>query len=302
MYPKSKLFRTQIVLQLFLIAIVYWFSFDLTFQAIFCGVLLSTVGIPHGANDHLYRSDMSIHGMIKFLGVYLGMMLLYVIAWYFVPLMALILFFAISFHHFGQSNFENESTTYLPSWLWGMWVLVLPVLLHLKEATAIFEQMLFSNQVNVLSVVHDQSMVIGFNWPFIVVMLLGTLYLISLFIFERKNSMLYTIQFAVITLWYVFTPLLSGFIVVFCLWHALQSLQHQAITFQQTAGGTLMQFIGSMLPFSLVALFSFGVYLYFRDFKLGEAFILLSIITLPHVLIMHRLYHKTNNPMSIETN
>ncbi|MCX8490837.1 MAG: hypothetical protein ORN54_07200, partial [Cyclobacteriaceae bacterium] len=101
-------------------------------------------------------------------------------------------------------------------------------------------------------------------------------------------------QFVLITVWYLITPLLSGFIIFFCLWHALQSMRHQATYFKQSVGGTLPEFLRAMLPFSLLALVSFAVYVYFRGFQITEAFILLSMITLPHVLVMHRLYHQTS--------
>jgi Brp/Blh family beta-carotene 15,15'-monooxygenase len=294
MYCQSKLFQTQIALQLILIVIVYLFSFAADVQAIFCGILLCTVGIPHGSNDHLYRPDKSNFGMLKFLGVYLGTMFLYLGLWWIAPLLALILFFVISFHHFGQSNFENDSINYLPSWLWGIWVLVFPVLLHWNEASGIFQQMLSSNSLFTPSSFVDQSAIADFNWPLWVMISLAMLYLLSLIIYERRNIIHYSGQFILITIWYLVTPLLSGFIIFFCLWHALQSMRHQAMYFKQSAGGTLMEFLKAMLPFSLLALISFAVYVYFRGFQIAEAFILLSMITLPHVLVMHQLYHKTS--------
>ncbi|MFN6089587.1 MAG: Brp/Blh family beta-carotene 15,15'-dioxygenase [Cyclobacteriaceae bacterium] len=277
-----------------LIVIVYLFSFAADVQAIFCGILLCTVGIPHGSNDHLYRPDKSNFGMLKFLGVYLGTMFLYLGLWWIAPLLALILFFVISFHHFGQSNFENDSINYLPSWLWGIWVLVFPVLLHWNEASGIFQQMLSSNSLFTPSSFVDQSAIADFNWPLWVMISLAMLYLLSLIIYGRRNIIHYSGQFILITIWYLVTPLLSGFIIFFCLWHALQSMRHQAMYFKQSAGGTLMEFLKAMLPFSLLALISFAVYVYFRGFQIAEAFILLSMITLPHVLVMHQLYHKTS--------
>jgi Brp/Blh family beta-carotene 15,15'-monooxygenase len=232
--------------------------------------------------------------MLKFLGVYLGTMFLYLGLWWIAPLLALILFFVISFHHFGQSNFENDSINYLPSWLWGIWVLVFPVLLHWNEASGIFQQMLSSNSLFTPSSFVDQSAIADFNWPLWVMISLAMLYLLSLIIYERRNIIHYSGQFILITIWYLVTPLLSGFIIFFCLWHALQSMRHQAMYFKQSAGGTLMEFLKAMLPFSLLALVSFAVYVYFRGFQIAEAFILLSMITLPHVLVMHRLYHKTS--------
>jgi beta-carotene 15,15'-dioxygenase len=294
MYIRSNLFLSQIAVQLLLMAVFFFFRVELEYQAIFCGILLCTVGIPHGANDYLYRPDKSLMGILKFLGIYLGMILLYVGLWWMAPLFALILFFIISFHHFGQSNFENESTKHLPSWLWGIWILALPALLHFNEAMGIFKQMISSEIEPTPSPSYHQMQTIDFNRQLILIAALGTLYLISLVLYERENIVRYLIQFIIVSLWYFFTPLLSGFIIVFCLWHALQSLQHQAIYFKQSTKGTVLQFTKAMMPLSLIALISFGVYVYFREFKIAEAFILLSLITLPHVLVMHRLYHETN--------
>lgn len=302
MYTHSKLFQIQIALQLVLVAIVYWFSVAVDVQAVVCGILLCTVGIPHGSNDYLYRPDRSRMGMVKFLSYYLGTMALYLGLWWIAPVLALILFFVISFHHFGQSDFENDSIKYLPSWLWGIWVLVFPVLLHWQEATGIFEQMLLSNKVFNPSYFAEASAIADFNWPIMLMILLGVSYLVSLIIYERKNFVHYLVQFSLVTLWYFMTPLLFGFIIFFCLWHSLQSMSHQAFYFKQSANGSLPTFIKAMLPFSLLALLSFGVYVYFRGFQLAEAFILLSMITLPHVLVMHRLYHQTKELTSTERN
>ena len=289
MYTQSKLFKAQIVLQLVLIAVVALIAFDVKVQAIFCGVLLCTVGIPHGSNDYLYRSDKSAKGVMKFLGAYLGTMLVYLVLWWIAPLWALLLFFVISFHHFGQSNFENESLKYAPSWLWGIWILALPVLLHVEESVVIFQQMLSSSSNTTISSTSINNSI----WPFVLLAILGTAYIISLFVLERKNSLLYFVQFIVVTTWYFLTPLLAGFIIAFCLWHSLQSIQHQALYFKEKAGQSLIQFSLAMFPFSLMALISFGMYVYFRGFNIAEAFVLLSIITLPHVAVMHQLYHRT---------
>jgi|GEM_PF-6684237 len=59
-------------------------------------------------------------------------------------------------------------------------------------------------------------------------------------------------------------------------------------------------FIGPTMPstnlhfdFTIVGGRRIGAYVYFHGFVIAEAFILLSLITLPHVLVMHRLYNET---------
>ncbi len=293
-YINSKLFQIQIIIQLIFIGIFYFIEIDFNAQAVICGILLCTVGIPHGSNDYLYRSNVSSNGLLKFLFTYILMMAIYGITWWLLPFLALLIFFFISIHHFGQSNFENSTVFYLPSILWGTWVLLLPVLIHSDEAILIFKQMLSLNdtKLNLIEYPFNTS----FN-PILISVLMGfsILYFLSLKYFENKNILKYFIQFTVVTTWYLLTPLLFGFIIFFCLWHSLQSLKHQSEYYIKLTQNKIGDFIFKMVPFSLIALGFFAVYIYFRGFILSEAFILLSIITFPHVLIMDSLYKKAGN-------
>lgn len=289
-YVYSTLFQVQWLLQVLLIVLFCLSDWASTTQAVLCGVLLCNVGIPHGANDHLYRQNTTRIGLLRFLGIYLGSMGAYLAVWGSVPALALLFFFAISFHHFGQSNFENSSVWYLPSLLWGAWVLGFPVLLHWDEAMGIFRTMVGG----------------GISWGkspsglpqlyrWLMALFLALFYLSALWRLEREQWMRYLWQWVVVSSWYWLTPLLFGFIVVFCVWHSLQSLQHQLYHFQSSGGGSRRRFFLGLLPFGLLALAGFGVYVYFRGFAVDEAFVLLSLITLPHVVVMHRLYGDTHH-------
>ena len=288
-YISSKLFSIQMILQLIMLILFCFFAFGANLQAISAGILLCIIGIPHGANDHLYRRDQTWFGMAKFLGVYLGIICAYIVLWYFIPLAALVLFFAVSFHHFGQSNFENERVWYLPSVLWGIILLTFPVILHFEEALLIFKSMIGQGNFNQL-IFKVEPFNLD-NWQIATLGLLSFIYLISILIYQKENFFKYLFQHILISLWYFFTPLLFGFIVVFCLWHALQSTQHQVNFYTSFYKKLSKEFFVAMLPFSLISLSAFGLYLYFFEFSIGQSFILLSLITLPHVLVMHKLYN-----------
>ena len=108
----------------------------------FAVLSLVLVGVPHGGNDFFYRPDKSLKGSLRFLGLYLGSMALYLGLWQWAPAIALLLFLAISMHHFGQSNF-NASKWYVPeSLLWGAWLLGFPLVRHFSEATSLFSEMM----------------------------------------------------------------------------------------------------------------------------------------------------------------
>jgi Brp/Blh family beta-carotene 15,15'-monooxygenase len=286
-YINSKLFLAQAVIQIALIIWVLFFTVDLATQAILSGIFLCIVGIPHGSNDYLYREDRTTWGLIKFLASYLGIIALYALLWYYIPLAALILFFVISFHHFGQSNHENQSIWHLPSILWGVILIVLPVIIHFEEAILIFKSMLAYNQTYAIVQIYPTQFTL---WKMISISVLCIAYLVSIYLLEKKELLKYITQFALITIWYFFTPLLFGFIMVFCLWHSFQSLRHQKSYFQSIVKSSSRYFYLAMLPFSSIALVAFAAYLYYFDFHIGGAFILLSLITLPHVLVTHRQY------------
>jgi len=288
-YIQTNLFRAQIISQIVIIGLVIIFNFSEFYQAVFCGILLSLLGIPHGANDHLYRTDKSIIGLFKFIGIYLLSIIIYFLLWWFFPPLAFAVFFIISFHHFGQSNFENDSVWYFPSIFWGIWILLFPVLLHWNQALEIFNQML-----NLKIQLSNTDVDLLNNWQILLISTFALFYLFSLFIYEKKFFISYLIQFILVSIWYYFTPLLFGFIVVFCLWHSLQSYNHQLDYFIKTKNESRIKFMISLLPFGLLAISVFGLYVYFYGFEIDKAFILLSLITLPHVLVMHTLYAETH--------
>jgi Brp/Blh family beta-carotene 15,15'-monooxygenase len=79
----------------------------------FAGILMFVLGIPHGAGDHLVvKKWREAHGMpfsiLRFMGMYLGVMVLYALLWYFLPALSFILFILISVFHFGDLE-EKES-------------------------------------------------------------------------------------------------------------------------------------------------------------------------------------------------
>ncbi|MCA1752132.1 MAG: Brp/Blh family beta-carotene 15,15'-dioxygenase [Cryomorphaceae bacterium] len=281
-YVRSPLFRVQWLLQLFLIALFLSIDVGENLQAIIAGALLCTVGIPHGANDYLYREDTTGLGLVAFTVMYLGVMGVYLLLWWVLPIAALAVFFAISFHHFGQSNFENGAVWHMPSILWGLWILVFPVVIHWEEAFGIFADM--------TGTAAAADGVIGISGHWAIAVITGGAYLASLFFAVKADRSRYILQFTLVSLWYIATPLLFGFIVVFCLWHAMQSFQHQLDHYKKSTSGSTGAFVKALIPFGIASLAGFGVYVYFRGFEVGEAFILLSLITLPHVVVMHRLY------------
>jgi len=247
------------------------------------GLLLIVVGIPHGANDLLYRADKTMRGAVRFLLLYIGSMLLYGLLWYFLPQLALAIFLLISIHHFGQSNFENKDFRSLPSLLWGGLLLLAPVAFHTSEALSIFGEMTGTRYAA------------NSTWWLLA---LGTLSAVYLLVALLRYPVLWwqlLLQWALVMLWLAFAPLLSGFIVVFGLWHSAQSLQYQWAYFMGHAQNIRHKprfFVLNMTLYTILAgAFLFGIS-FFLPIETALLFVLLSIITLPHAVVMDGIYRR----------
>jgi Brp/Blh family beta-carotene 15,15'-monooxygenase len=218
--------------------------------------------------------------------MYLGVMLLYLALWFVWPMLSLGLFLLISIHHFGQSNFNTNRIGSLDSVLWGSWLVGFPVLKHSNEVFGVFATMLGQSGSSVSGFGHlNESSLLVVSIVFIL------MYGAVLYRSHRSNWLSYLLQWFLVTVWYWFTPLLLGFVVVFCFWHALQSMQYQldyvSVNYKQNRKKTLMGFV----PFGLMALVGMGFLLRFDlESNLGFAFVLLSLVTLPHVVVMDGLY------------
>ena len=285
-YTGSPLFRWQLVLQIFFILMVPFLLQFAMLQGALCLVGLVFLGIPHGGNDFFYRKEKNTAGSIRFLSMYLGVMLLYLVLWFVWPMLSLGLFLLISIHHFGQSNFNTNQIWSLDSVLWGSWLVGFPVLKHSDEVFGVFATMLGQSGSAVSGFGHlNESSLLVVSIVFIL------MYGAVLYRSHRSNWLSYLLQWFLVTVWYWFTPLLLGFVVVFCFWHALQSMQYQldyvSVNYKQNRKKTLMGFV----PFGLMALVGMGFLLRFDlESNLGFAFVLLSLVTLPHVVVMDGLY------------
>jgi Brp/Blh family beta-carotene 15,15'-monooxygenase len=285
-YTRSPLFRWQLLLQLFFILMVPVLLQFAMLQGALCLVGLVFLGIPHGGNDFFYRKEKNTAGSIRFLSMYLGVMLLYLALWFVWPMLSLGLFLLISIHHFGQSNFNTNRIWSLDSVLWGSWLVGFPVLKHSDEVFGIFATMLGQSGSAVSGFGHLNN-----SGLLVVSIVFVLMYGAVLYRSHRSSWLLYLLQWFLVTVWYLFTPLLLGFVVVFCFWHALQSMQYQLdyvrVNYKQNRKKTLMGFV----PFGLMALVGMGFLLRFDlESNLGFAFVLLSLVTLPHVVVMDGLY------------
>lgn len=273
---EGRMFWYVMVLQLVCLFLATAFSDRiLLFPAV---VGLVVAGIPHGANDVLYRALTPFASLPVFLAVYLGIMGAYALLWWWLPSLALLVFLAISVHHFGQTTFESKHWYHPLAIIWGVLFLAFPVVLHHEVAFGIFSEMVGDTltlpNAQVLKIVALSSLV-------------GFLFLV--WIKETKQMFFRVlVQWSVLLPFLYVAPLIEGFLLAFVLWHAVPSMIQQWRFYKSNNPTGSTVFTRTMVVYTAVsALFLLILYAVI-DLTPAVLFILLSLITLPHALVIHK--------------
>ncbi|WP_373551145.1 Brp/Blh family beta-carotene 15,15'-dioxygenase [Haliscomenobacter sp.] len=263
-------------------------------------LLIAGLGIPHGATDHrifhvLLQQRGGKPAMLGFYGGYLGLMLIYALLWWLSPVFSLLIFLLTSMYHFGQSNWNyvNLSNWHqVPLYLfYGAFVLFVPILAHFETAQPIVESII----QRPLPIVSTQLLNGGIG--LITILNLGAIIVLwmrgKLTVQEVWAEVLNTFILLVL---FVSTPLLLGFALYFSGWHALSSIQDQIAFFRsQKPGFRLKDYIKAAIPYTGLAIFGLMMMIWYSnsiqlDAAWGILFIFLSLVTLPHLLLIEMLY------------
>lgn len=243
----------------------------------YAGLGLLAIGIPHGAADVLHRHATPFPKLPMFIGVYIAIMTVYALLWWGLPSVGLLIFAVISAFHFGQT-FTESSLWYHPITLFvGALFLVLPVYFHPNEAFEIFSTMIGTGLQSNTHVLNG----------LLVFLLLGLS--ISLYKLASKGMSSKIIVTLVLTAFLLaWAPLIEGFLLAFIIWHAVPSTLQQWYFFQQQKAGPVSTFTTTILVYTGFAGVFLAVAWLLLPVTVALLFILLSIITLPHALVIHK--------------
>ncbi|EIM77816.1 beta-carotene 15,15'-monooxygenase, brp/blh family protein [Nitritalea halalkaliphila LW7] len=255
------------------------------FQLLVFALVMVTVGIPHGAVDHLLASSTTASPW-KFYLRYLGIMAAYTLLWVLAPLLALFLFLFVSAYHFGQMHLETQAQGLVQKITYssiGFGFLGLIVFGDWQASAALLSSFFTLPDLFPYR-----------NWIGVGSMLL----LIPLYAHYPKNPRIWlAISALAISLWVL--PLYLSFALYFGFWHSLPSLKIEYIGLKAKGNvGDYTNFIRNLLPFSLLSLLGIGILLvagmrYLEPNQLMLLFfILVSLITAPHVLVMDTYIEK----------
>ena len=268
-------------------------------------VLIVLVGIPHGANDHLLFFNLiknnihkkSIGGTLFFVS-YTGLILLYVLTWYYFPTFSLVLFILISIYHFGQSNvyispIESKFVKLISIFLSGSFVLLTPIFAHIETALPVIQTLTKNPDFLIISDKLGNKLAISTG----MLMIIHWVILMLSKHINLKDGLLEILNVFLLFGLFYYSPLWIGFAIYFTLWHAIPSIEDQINFFKTTRENyNLGKYIREIFPFSLIALL--GLFLAFQfsgDYisvnqGLALLFSFIAVITLPHMIMMDLLY------------
>jgi beta-carotene 15,15'-dioxygenase len=278
---------------------------DPSVQIVFFAIFILFTGIPHGAIDHLVEKETAERqqkpfNLLGFLAKYLLTMGFYAAAWFVLPSLSLLFFLLISAWHFGETDIENAPPT--PFWnvtrfSFGCFILSFILLFHAVEVTPILERISRNNDA------------VQAVWQFFVahkdLILIALAAITGVFSFfaNKKNILNFDKKrlgrlAAIVALTY-FLPLLPAFGLYFGGWHALCSfdnIHHYLVSKNaDISQDSILKTWSKTLGFTLLAMagLGFATWFWLRFYHTWDAlpllFIFLSLITLPHLNVMHRM-------------
>ena len=249
-----------------------------------------SIGLSHGALDHLTEKTIKVPKQLaRYILKFLVKGALFGLLWFLQPDAAFIAFIAFSAWHFGQTDFKEWNFKQgVPSFLWGLIVLMTILFLHLTETIAVLQQI---DGLQIHQVFKELSS------DQILVSELSIVFLSLLFIaYHRSKNMLLTFSYLLIS---TALPLIASFGIYFIAQHSFHGWKHLKNDLKKSNYSLWLQ----SLPFSSGGALLF-ILLFFVDYKnyIGEFFILLSCISLPHVLSMNHFYARISSKNKKENN
>lgn len=263
------------ILSIFYLQFANYFSY----AVLFFGLL--SVGIPHGALDHMLSRDKKI-SMPRFVFKYLLMIGAYFLFWQIAPALALFVFVVYSSFHFGESEWIETGRKMdsigakLSSFLIGLSILIFIVFSHLGESFGVISQFITIPDFD-------------FKPPATILTIMSLGYLILQSVRAKKWSF-FRLLFLLILGTQV--PLIMAFGLYFIFQHSLNAWGHLkeglAMNTMQLHKKSLFFTLGALIVFLLIAFNA--TYIQSMEGLWATFFVFIACISFPHFLMMHLFY------------
>lgn len=270
------------------------------FQIIGSALLLLGIGIPHGTLDHLITFKKKDTNKIKFYLYYLGSIILYILVWVLSPIIGLISFLLVSAFHFGETQlhvFFNQKrklqkVIYLNWGLSILFTLIYYNIPELSEMTVSFQDTevflgLYEHQiVKPIFLLTNVLSILSFSYMFFK----------GYLAYQKLLSELFFM--AIIHLTAFLFPFVICFTLYFIVLHSLPSIVHQFSFFKKLKQNFgLFELIKLMAPYSILSITMSFLLIglsYYNIIPVSiplVSLVVISVITLPHAMVMYNFNH-----------
>lgn len=272
---------------------------DASFDMLYCVSLMVLIGIPHGGLDHLIaeqysKAEQKLFLLWRFLLGYVIQMGVYGLLWMIFPSLSLLIFLLISAWHFGESDLHpapKHLLWRLVQMNWGS-IILLFILLREPLFTADLLSRISRGDEVVLQVWQQVSLYSAYLY-FILLPLLAALAGLAFRVEPVSFQKVRWATLLLILLIVNYLPLLPAFALYFAGWHALNTFDH-IYRFLPGAGSTFSLWKKSM-PLTITALVFMIItgiiwrYSFSEVDPLPLLFIFISMITLPHLVVINKM-------------
>ena len=263
-------------------------------------ILISLFGIPHGAIDNIIYLSSNKITRFRFYLIYIVTIIIYCLFWWITPVISLVFFLFLSSYHFGESQLVDYSFVNKKRIIYLIWGFAL-------LSTLIFynnnELLLLSNQF-----IDTENFSLVFNVSiFKYIFYFSNLIIISLLFFENYKSSISNQQlmneiFLLILIhitFYLF-PIIISFTLYFIFLHSIKVLKQEFDYLKSLQSDlNLIKFIKLLYPHTLLSIVFLVIFLLLMNFGFINISVFLfsiigiSVITLPHAIIMSNFYNKS---------
>jgi Brp/Blh family beta-carotene 15,15'-monooxygenase len=303
-HSSVQLNRLAVSTSLILIGIALFlpeFLDQLTLPVLLLSVFI--IGIPHGAIDHIMATELyglknSLKDHLLFYASYLFIMLLIAILWIYAPVAGMTLFLLISIYHFGQADMEDFLNSSAPHYLWYILrgVLIIGIIVFSDPSTT---YPIISEAMRMDLVVFEEFMP---NTSFSLITLLSLYAAFTTWGMVQnhfKQNLRFAADSALLAGLIIITGPLIGFAIYFALWHSIGHVNEMKEFFESKRKSlSYFEFYKKATPFTMVSLIGllmlYGInqFLQLEGEFITLMFILISVLTLPHLFIADRMYRE----------
>ena len=288
----------------FLIPEKYHYEFSNTL----CLFLILTIGISHGALDHLKGKQLlkklKKNNILYFYISYILLALLIILFWIILPSFTILLFLIIASYHFGKEDSFIEDHRKITNkiqiqlLLKGTLIIFCPIFFNYNETYSLFSNLFIDTENNIflkmLNSFNPRENDIFSMLYWFIIFIIG-INITSLSPASNSHPFFYDF-FSIIFLNYLFNPLMA-FTIYFCFIH---SVRHTCVLIHELDKKNIkkgfQKFISKAFPLTLLTaiLFLAALYVLSNYYSLNVAiskviFIGLASLTFPHILLEYFL-------------